>query len=114
MHKHTLGILPFIALTACNAPTPARQALIAHDLATAIVDSLSTAHQANLLTTGDLQQLAPAVDALLLAQHTLALSAHAHSPDFPNQLQALHEATLALLRAREAAIAKNARPSTKE
>ena len=103
-NRHPLVLLPFLALTAC-APTPARQALVAHDLATAALDSLNTAVDARLLTPDDLRTLAPAVSALRAAQHSLALSAQARAPAFDADLQALHEATLALLRAREAAIA---------
>ena len=97
-------LLGALALGACTA-TPARQALVAHDLATAAIESVNDAYEAHLLTAEDLRSIAPYAEALRAAQQSLIAAAQSSAPTFASDIQAVHEATLALLRARQAALA---------
>lgn len=99
-----LPLLLAMAFAGCSA-TPLRQSLVVTETASGIVQSVTDANRAGLISNQQFIELAPYVEAVISAQQSVELSAQAgKSADFNTALDVLNAALLRLLAAKDQAI----------
>lgn len=100
-------VLPLIlalGFAGCSA-TPLRQSLVITETAAGVVQSVTDANRAGLISNQQFVTLAPFIEAVIAAQQSVELSAQAgKSADFNTALDALNAALLRLLAAKDQAI----------